>query len=578
MKSFLNETWTLARPYWVSEERGAAWALAVALVGLNLGLVFLNVMFNDWNALFYNSLQDKDTGAFFHQMFRFSWLAAAFIAVAVYQIYLNQMLQIRWRRWLTDRYLQDWLSGQAYYRLQTGGGPTDNPDQRIADDLQMFVEATLRLTLGLLSAVVTLVSFLGILWSLSGDLTIPLGGTASVTIPGYMVWVALVYAALGSGLTQVIGRPLARLNFQQQRFEADFRFSLARLRENAEGVALLAGEGPELAAFRERFGHVVANWWGIMRCRKRLTWFTAGYAQIAIIFPYLVAAPRYFSGAIELGGLMQTANAFGQVQESMSWFVDAYVSVAEWRATVERLTSFRAALHAAHAAALLSPGVARSERPDDVLTVEGVTLALPGGAPLLRADLTLAAGEPVLITGASGSGKSTLFRALAGLWPYGSGRIGLPAGARLMFLPQKPYLPIASLAAAVSYPAPADTYPPEALAEALAAVGLPALAGRLDEVDHWAQRLSPGEQQRLAVARALLLRPDWLFLDEATAACDPATEAALYRLVRERLPGATVISIGHHLSLEGVHRRALTVRPDAAGGPASLCDTVPHGQ
>ena len=558
MRTFVKDTWGLARPYWFSEERWAGRGLLLVIIGLSLGQVWLNVVFNDWNGLFYNALQDKNLDEFYHQMERFCMLAAIFIVIAVYQVYLNQMLQIRWRRWLTDRYLEDWLAEQAYYRLQIGGGPTDNPDQRIADDLDQFVESTLRLTLGLLSAVVTLVSFLGILWGLSGDLVVPLWGGLSVTIPGYMVWIALIYAAIGSGLTQLIGRPLARLNFQQQRFEADFRFSLVRLRENAEGVALYRGEAVELATFRERFSHVVANWWGIMRCRKRLTWFTSGYAQAAVVFPYLVAAPRYFSGAIELGGLMQTANAFGQVQESLSWFVDAYVSVAEWRATVDRLTHFHTAVHAARAAARLDPTIRRGQD-GATLVLDGLTLTRPDGAPLVAADHRFAPGEAVLITGESGSGKSTLFRALAGLWPHGSGRIGLPAGARLLFLPQKPYLPIGTLARAVAYPAADGDYDPAALAEVLTAVGLPALAGRLDEVDHWGQRLSPGEQQRLAIARALLARPDWLFLDEATSACDGPAEARLHALLRQRLPHTTLISIGHRPSLAGHHERRLEV-------------------
>jgi len=594
--TFLREMWVLARPYWVSEERWSAWGLLALIVGLNLGAVYLSVLFNDWNNLFYNALQNKDVAGFFHQMFRFGWLAALSIVVTVYQMYLNLMLQIRWRRWLTDHYLEDWLSEQAYYRLQVASGGTDNPDQRIADDLQAFVEATLRLSLGLLSAVVTLISFVGILWALSGDLSFPLGGV-TVDIPGYMVWVAVLYALVGSVLTQVIGRPLARLNFQQQRFEADFRFSLIRLRENAEGVALYRGEIPEMQAFRDRFGNVVGNWWSIMRCRKRLGWFSSGYDQVAMVFLFLVAAPRYFSGAMELGGLMQTADAFGQVQVSLSWFISAYVSVAEWRATVDRLTSFRGSIAATRAAALLHPGIVLEAGPAPGLTLEDVTLCLPpaGAAPipaapgaalallsepapvaepeaepalpLLHAGMVFKPGEAVLITGPSGSGKSTLFRALAGLWPYGSGRICLPKGARPMFLPQKPYLPIGSLHAAVCFPAPADRFTPDEVREVLLACGLPGLALQPDQVDHWAQRLSPGEQQRLAIARALLHRPDWLFLDEATASCDPATEARLYGLLRERLPATTLISIGHRATLAAFHDRcfAIVVGEDGTG-------------
>ncbi|MBI1206728.1 MAG: ATP-binding cassette domain-containing protein [Azospirillum sp.] len=571
---FLSDLWALARPYWFSEDRWAGRGLLAVIVGLNLGLVFLNVVFNEWNNLFYNALQDKDYPGFLHQMIRFSWLAALYILVAVYQLYLNQMLQIRWRRWMTERTLEDWLADQTYYRLQFAATNADNPDQRIAEDLRLFVELTLRITLGLMNSVVTLVSFLGILWVLSGALTIPLPG-AEIVVPGYMVWVALVYAAIGTWLTHKIGHPLIGLNFQQQRFEADFRFSLVRLRENAEGVALYRGEAAEAKGFGDRFSHVVTNWWDIMRCQKRLTWLTSGYGQIAIIFPYIVAAPRYFGGQFQLGDLMQTASAFGNVQSALSWFIDAYVLLTEWRATVDRLTGFRAAVAATRAVALLTPQIVRAAGhptgAEPQLRVRDLTLALPNGAPLIRADFTVARGEAVLVTGPSGSGKSTLFRALAGIWPYGNGAIDLPGDDTLLFLPQKPYLPIGALKAATAYPAAPERFTDQEVAEALTACGLASLAGQLDQVDHWSQRLSGGEQQRVAIARAVLNRPDWLFLDEATSACDPAAADQLYRLVRERLPRTTLVSIGHRTELALLHQRRLEVR-GTGGTPARLTE------
>ena len=388
---------------------------------------------------------------------------------------------------------------------------------------------------------VTLLSFIGILWTLSGALEL-----AGVSIPGYMVWFAILYAGAGSLLTHTIGKPLIGLQFNQQRYEADYRFSLVRLRENAEGVALYRGENEELGNFRTRFANVIANWWGIMRKQKQLNFFTVSYAQLAIVFPYVVAAPRYFSGAIQLGGLMQTASAFGQVQESLSWFIDIYPSFAEWKATVDRLTGFAASLEKAREDA------------------EKLDLKLPQGRPLLSSvTIELKPGEHVLVTGPSGAGKSTLFRALAGIWPYWKGRIKLPKGARLLFLPQKPYLPVGSLKHAVCYPEDANRFSDEEIRESLKAVGLQSLAADLGRSENWAQVLSGGEQQRLAFARALLNRPDWLFLDEATASLPEEDQAALYRLLRERLPSTTLVSIGHREGLARYHQKHLAWRGDA---------------
>jgi len=568
LRALLRDAWTLIRPYWVSEDRWAGRALLFVVVALNLGIVYINVLLNKWNNAFFNSLQEKDYAAFMSLLFRFSWLAALFIAAAVYQLYLNQMLQIRWRRWLTDRYLSAWLTDGAYYRLQLSAGETDNPDQRISEDLRLFVTGALTLGIGGMRAVVTLVSFLGILWGLSGSVTLPLG-VGGFTVPGYMVWAALLYAVAGTWLTNLIGRPLVRLNFDQQRYEADFRFNLVRLRENSEGVALYHGEADELRGFRERFAWVVRNWWGIMRQQKRLTWFTAGYSQAAIIFPFLVAAPRYFRGEIQLGGLMQTASAFGQVQDSLSFIVTSYTDIAEWRSVVLRLVGFEQALSRVRAAASVE-GVRHRADAEHALALEGVDLTLPGGRPLLGGvTLDFRPGDTALISGPSGAGKSTLFRAIAGIWPFGRGDIHLPREDRILFLPQKPYLPIGTLREVVSYPTPPAGADDHALREALDAVGLGGLAGRLDEVAHWALSLSPGEQQRIAFARALVQKPRWLFLDEATSALDEETEVRLYALLRERLPGTTLVSVGHRSTLGAFHARRLVVTPNGAG-PATV--------
>jgi vitamin B12/bleomycin/antimicrobial peptide transport system ATP-binding/permease protein len=561
LRELLHDTWTLVRPYWSSEDRWAGRGLLILVIGLNLGIVYINVLLNQWNNAFYNALQDKDYAVFWSQLVRFTWLAALFIVAAVYQIYLNQMLQIRWRRWLTERYLGAWLAEGAYYRMQLTASETDNPDQRIAEDLRLFVGATLTLGIGGMRAVVTLGAFLGILWGLSGSITIPVG--AGWTIPGYMVWAALLYAIGGTWLTNLIGRPLVRLNFDQQRYEADFRFGLVRFRENAEGVALYRGEADELRSFRDRFREVVGNWWAIMRQQKRLTWFTAGYGQAAIIFPFVVAAPRYFRGEMPLGGLMQVASAFGQVQDSLSFIISAYTDIAQWRSVVQRLVGFERTLARMRADAARD-GVRRTPGAGEVLALDRVDLKLPGGGPLLEAaTLDFRPGDSALISGPSGVGKSTLFRAIAGIWPFGTGAISLPRDGRVLFLPQKPYLPIGTLREVVSYPTPPGGIDDAALREALEAVGLPALTGRLGESAHWALALSPGEQQRIAFARALVQKPAWLFLDEATSALDEASEVRLYTLLRERLPGITLVSVGHRSTLRPFHARNLVVTPHA---------------
>ena len=570
LRRLLRNAWALTRPYWFSEDRWAAWGLLLVVIALNLGIVFINVLLNKWNNTFYNSLQDKDYTVFVQQLIRFSWLAASYIIVAVYQLYLNQMLQIRWRRWLTERYLGAWLTDTAYYRMQLVAGETDNPDQRISEDLRLFVTGTLGLAIGGMRAVVTLVSFIAILWSLSGSLTLPVGGFL-VTIPGYMVWAALLYAIVGTWLTDRIGRPLVRMNFDRQRYEADFRFGLVRFRENTEGVALYHGEPDEMRNFRTRFGAVVRNWWDIMHQQKRLTWFTAGYAQAAIIFPFVVAAPRYFRGEIPLGGLVQTASAFGQVQDSLSFIVSSYTEIAEWRSVVHRLVGFEEALDRVRTQAGAREGIRRGDGDAPALAVENVDLALPGGTALISGvNLSLARGESAVLSGPSGAGKSTLIRAIAGIWPFGRGEIRVPRGSAL-FLPQKPYLPIGTLREVISYPRPAGGLDDQVLREALEAVGLPELAGRLDESGHWALQLSPGEQQRIAFARALVQKPDWLFLDEATSAVDEAAETRLYQLVRDRLRGTAVLSVGHRSTLRAFHGRQLVVKPNG-GAPSSIVE------
>jgi putative ATP-binding cassette transporter len=573
-RSLVRDAWRIAKPYWTSEEKWSARGLLLAVVALNLGNVYISVRINQWNKAFYNALQTFNGGEFFHQLGIFCILAALFIAMSVYALYLNQMLQIRWRRWLTRKYLASWLSDHAYYRLQldntteppeSGTPRADNPDQRISEDLNQFTTYVLSLSLGLLSSAVTLFSFLVILWGLSGPAEIPLGQWGKINIPAYLVWAALIYAGLGTWLTVKIGRPLVSLNFARQRFEADFRFSMVRLRENSDSVALYGGERLELGVFHKRFRSVFDNFWQIMKCQKRLTWFTAGYAQAAVIFPVVVVAPRYFAKQIGLGGLMQVVNAFSTVQTSLSFIITSYTDIAAWQAVTERLQGFEQRLRAIHESAR-APLQLVIRRGGAGLAIDDVDLNLPDGKPLLRGvHFTAAPGEMLLITGPTGAGKSTLLRAIAGIWPFGRGRIKL-GSSRILFLPQRPYLPLGTLAEALLYPrGDKRRFSRAQLAAVLENVGLDALAPELDTIANWSQRLSLGEQQRLAFARILLDEPAILFLDEATSALDEPTEAQLYTLLRAAPWRPTVVSVGHRKTL--LHFRDLVLNINAFTEP-----------
>jgi putative ATP-binding cassette transporter len=564
---FLRSAWDLAWPYWRSEEKWSAIGLLAAIVALTLFSVWLSVRFNMWYNKAYDALQQYNAAAFWWQAVVFAMLSIAYVISAVYQLYLQQILEMRWRRWLTRRFLHQWLDGQAYYRMQLEQAPTDNPDQRIADDLSQFTAGSLSLSLGLLDAVVTLFSFLFILWTLSGILTIPLPWDSHIDIPGYLVIAAFLYAFLGTWLTRRIGQPLVALMFDQQRYEADFRFSLVRLRENAESIAFYRGEERELDTFLRRFARIVDNWWGIIRRRKKLTWFTASYRRVAVIFPFFVAAPRYFAKQIQLGGLIQISSAFGHVQDSLSFIVTAYTTIAEYQAVVQRLAEFKDRVDDIAAAHQGPQPIALEQSEADGgfagVEVDGLDLHLPDGRSLYQ-DIALTArpGEPALITGPSGAGKSTLLRAIAGLWPFGRGRIRV-GSSHALFLPQRPYLPLGTLEQALVYPGRSDGPGRRELEDALHAVGLGYLIAQLDEEGNWAQRLSGGEQQRLAFARALLLRPQIVFLDEATSALDEPAEANLYRLLRDAPWRPTIVSVGHHGTLRRFHDTVvdLTRRP-----------------
>jgi vitamin B12/bleomycin/antimicrobial peptide transport system ATP-binding/permease protein len=496
-------------------------------------------------------------------MIVFCVLAGFTVLLSVYQLYLNQWLQIRWRRWMTDRYLGAWLHDANYYRMQLQGEAADNPDQRLTDDVKQFVSQTLGVGVGLLSSIVSLTSFVVILWGLSAAAPFYVSGR-DLSFAGYLVWAALIYAIFGTALTQWIGAPLVNLNFQQERYEADFRFDLVRVRENTEQIALLKGENAERQRLLQRFGSVIGNWYGIMSRTKRLTAFTQSYAQAAVVFPFILCAPAFFANKILLGALMQTAEAFGKVQDALSFFVTAYRTLADWRAVIARLDGFEMSIKKAEELAVSKSSIqVDPSGATDSISIEQLLVELPNGEPLITASgFSFSGTDRILLTGPSGAGKSTFFRAIAGIWPYGSGSVTIPAHASLMMLPQRPYFPIGTLKAAIVYPAQADAFNDEQVRDMLVAVGLPKLVSRLDENEHWNRMLSLGEQQRLGLVRALLHAPQYLFLDEATASVDELAEAKLYRLLQERLPATTIVSIGHRSTLAAFHTRSVALTRD----------------
>ncbi len=566
--SATRKVWALTRPYFNSEEKWKARLLLAAIVVLNLASVYMLVLMNDWNRLFYDALQQKDQAVFWTQLGRFTYLAFGLIIIAVYKFYLTQLLELRWRAWMTTHYLQRWLTGQAFYRMELArysgqAGAPDNPDQRIQEDLNLFTSYSVSLTMGLLNSVVTLLSFVGILWGLSGGFFFSVG-SSNYELHGYMVWAAVAYCIVGSVITHYIGRPQIALNFLQQRYEADFRHHMVRVREYSEAIALDKGEAVERGHLNKRFAAVLANFLRLLKARKNLIWFNTFFGQAALIFPFIVAAPRYFSGAIQLGELMQISSAFGQVQDSLAWFIDNYSTLASWRATTDRLTSFEDSVAAQ----------TRAQRPEVVagageLAASDLTLALPDGSLLLSGlSLHVAPGDSVLVKGPSGSGKSTLFRAFAGIWPFAKGRVEVPADT--MTIPQNPYFPDGRLRDALAYPEPAQRYSDDHLRQALSDALLPQLATRLDDEDAWTQKLSGGERQRLALARVFLKQPAWVLADEATSALDEAAEQTLYeRLVAMvRRKGGGIVSIAHRPALERFHGRQWELEAQAEGAGA----------
>lgn len=549
--------WQLTARYWKSEEKKSAWLYLLGIVVLTMAAVYMTLLLNDWFNEFYSALQNYDSGAVYHGLVRFTAIAFGHIAFSVYAYYLQQTLALRWRRWMTEKYLSRWTARQMFYRLEMfSGGRSDNPDQRISEDINLFTSRTLSFMAGLLRAVTTIFCFIFVLWSLSEPLSFTLFGS-TFHVYGYLVWTALAYSVIGTWLTHKVGHKLVGLNFLQQKLEADFRYAMVRLRETSESVAFYHGGGEEKKILEGRFHKLLVNTVYIIRKQKQLSWLTNSYGQIAIIFPFVVAAPRYLSRNISLGGLMQVANCFGKVQESMSYFVDVYASLAEWMSCVERLLTFDEHMdRMAEETEGKEKKLARKE--GEALTLSHVNVFLPDGKPLLTGlSCTIEEGERVILKGPSGSGKSTLLRLLAGLWPYGEGEIHLPSSQNSLFIPQKPYMPMGTLKEAALYPRGEGKE--EELKKLMEICGLASWAVHLEDEGDWSHILSLGEQQKLAFVRIFITRPRWVFLDEATSAMDEETENRLYRLLSS-LPGITLISVGHRSTLDKYHTRVLRIR------------------
>lgn len=550
----LRDFWSLARPFWASSERRPALLLLFGTILMNLCLVGVNILYNLWNLHFYNALQALDYDAFLTGGGYFILLQMGLASFTVAAFHFQQKLTLRWRRWSTENTLQLWLQRQRYLKLQLNSPETDNPDQRIADDINLFIGMSLKLSLGLMTALVSLFSFLHILWQASSLVRIPIAGEELV-IPGLLVWAALLYSILGTGGAFWLGRTLPRLNFIQQRREADFRFSLMRLRENAEAVAQYRGESEEHARFSQRLGAALDNFWTLVRQQKIVLGYSTFYMRSAMIIPMFVMAPQFFAGAFPLGRLTQLSAAFGEVHEAMAYLVRVFPEIAEWKSVVDRLMGFQRRLDSVGG----ETGV-RLEHAPGGFEVQDLSLWLPDGKPLLGGlDLRLRPGESLLIRAPSGYGKSTLIRALTGIWSHASGLARYDRNSFLT-LAQKPYLPLGSLRGMLWYPAPPRPEDDATLLQAMQQCGLDHLSERLDSELDWSQTLSIGEQQRCAFVRALLLRPRVLFLDETSSALDEVAERNCYEQLKHSLPESIVISVGHRASLESLHTRLLNLQ------------------
>jgi putative ATP-binding cassette transporter len=558
---------TLAQPIpyigtMVRREKIVAMTLLALIILINLGQVAVSVQLSYWGRDWFDTIQNKNAPEFWRLLLMI-WIpwVALLITSNLIEYVLDNTLKIRWRTWMTRKLTGRWLDDGTHYRLGLIGNGVDNPDQRIQEDINKYIITTYSLSITLIQQISSLISFAVILWGLSANLTLP--GTQT-TLPGLLLWIAIAYAAIGTAATHLIGRKLIPLYFQQEKYEANFRFGLARLREFSEPIALLNGEPTEQKRLGNLFTDLVANFFRIVHVRKWLNGFVQLYGSLNSVVPYVIVAPFYFAGSVTLGAMQQTAGAFARVDSALSFFIDRYATLADFKAVVDRLNGFNASIDKADSVQQAS-GIRQQAASGKDIAFPELAIDLPTGALLAKVkDLTLRAGQDTLITGPSGSGKSTLFRALAGIWPFGKGRIEVPAES-VMVLPQRPYLPIGTLRSAVSYPDHKEAFSDDALRDALEAVKLGHLKDRLDEVGHWTQVLSGGEQQRLGIARAILSRPAWLLMDESTSALDEPLEGHIYKTLREKLTGTTIVSVGHRSSLIPYHQARVEMQRSESG-------------
>ena len=577
----VKDIWRLAIPYfkrrtpgeihlWVIgpvrlPENWIGLGLLAFVVALEVGGSYMSKLLNNWSQTFGDAIQSKDWHAFLASLGEFALIVTPYLVIFSLNNYINQVLQVRWRKAMTDDFVGRWLSPAQHYRMRLVAGQADNPDQRISDDIHQFVGNTMVLGVGFFGNFLRLAIFLQVLWVLSTAFPMTSFGL-SFNIPGYLVWLAVIYAGLGTAITYLIGRQLVNLKYNQERFEANFRFGMARIRENSEQIALLGGEAAERSALDERYNSILGNVYGVVRLTLRLNFFSFFFNQFSNIFPYLLLGPAFFFGTATYGTLMRSVSTFGRVQDGLTWFADSFQQLANYRAIVQRLVSFEEVMSRSDAAATAKPHIATRPGTAEAFAAEGVVVSLPDRTPLTAVpSFSLRAGDRVLLSGRSGSGKTTLLRAFSGVWPYGEGRLDVPEGTRSLVLPQRSYLPLGTLRQAICYPHTLDAYPDAAVRDVLAAVGLGHLAPELDRADNWPQRLSGGEQQRLGMARALLSRPDWLFLDEATSALDETGEAELYRTLIDRLPQAGIVTITHRPTLDALHNRRVEMTKGPGG-------------
>lgn len=535
--------------------------MLIAIIAMNLSMVYISVQLTHWYNDFYTLMQEGQYDRFFSLIGKFSAMAFIFIIIAVYMFYLRQLLTIKWRTWMTDRYLERWMSNQVYYRMKVLDSDLDNPDQRIATDIGNFISYVMTIGIDLINQIVTLLAFITVLWNLSGVLDFSLFGR-EMHIPGYMVYVSVLYSAVGTVFVTIVGKKLVRLNFIQEKVEADFRFSMIRVRENAESIAFYKGEKPEIGNFKDAFSYVIRNYRALMKQYLGLNYYMNGYAQLAIIFPMIMAAPQLFAGVMALGGFMEVLSAFGNVQDALSYIVTNFDSVSDLIATIQRLGGFIDHIEEVEG---LPEKFNEVNAADETVEFKNVNVMLPNGKVILPDfNFSLKKGESLLIAGESGCGKSTLLRVLAGIWPYGEGELRKPEAWKTLFLPQRPYLPLGSLIGAIYYPQEVpETISPE-IVEMMERVGIDGLKDRLNDVDDWSRILSLGEQQRLQFLRIFLMKPDIIFLDESTSSLDEENEENAYQYLRERLPDAVVISVGHRKRLVEFHDRKITLKKDGS--------------